>query len=365
MIKNNNQVYFFRLEGTATKKGIQVTPGMRCAILCCAYTDNIEKAEKIVRNDLLQDGWTDIVTEEKGLFDTSTLDDTDPNIMKVYKTATELGVASLIFSDEITMNIDEQKAVCKKYCANYLPVSSSLKVGISKNIQSGVKPINGLRHSIEGDTSGWYIWAGDEIPKHDDNFFVPLHISHLEEKCPLAIKFLGLPPGWRFLTDGKHEDVWEDESLLGVKKESVNTKDHFFLFEENGHNYSPDLSPHIIRGPYKTILKYISRKKLASSVGGYVLWEAPQKSDPRMLGGAIGVYGNREVPKFKRILREAGANFTVLKERGPYQKIDLIFNRKKMVSGYAVLSGDIFKQRFVYGNKFLESIFRNRTRSIK
>src|SRR5262249_4805049 len=31
------------------------------------------------------------------------------------------------------------------------------------------------------------------------NFFVPLHVSHLAEWCPAALKFLGLAPGWRFL----------------------------------------------------------------------------------------------------------------------------------------------------------------------
>jgi hypothetical protein len=28
------------------------------------------------------------------------------------------------------------------------------------------------------------------------------------------LKFLGLPPGWRFLTDGLYVDVWYDAALL-------------------------------------------------------------------------------------------------------------------------------------------------------
>lgn len=110
----------------------------------------------------------------------------------------------------------EQKQLCARYGAPWSEAPAYLKVGIALGVREGVLPIHGLRHSPEGDTTGWYIWAGeDELPE-DPDFFVPLHMEHLEEWCPLALKFLGLPPGWRFLTDGEHEDVWEDPSLLDV-----------------------------------------------------------------------------------------------------------------------------------------------------
>lgn len=83
-------------------------------------------------------------------------------------------------------------------------------------MRSGLRPINGLRHPPVGDTSGWYIWAGGE-PSSDASFFVPLHISHLDEWCPEILPFLGLAPGWRFLTDlDGYVDVWHDPSLLDI-----------------------------------------------------------------------------------------------------------------------------------------------------
>lgn len=109
--------------------------------------------------------------------------------------------------------LDAQKRVCSKYGVQHVPASADLKVGISRNVREGVLPINGLRHPPEGDTTGWYIWAGEDMSS-DPDFFVPLHVEHLSEWCPQLIPYLGLPPGWRFLIAGDHEDVWEDPSLL-------------------------------------------------------------------------------------------------------------------------------------------------------
>jgi hypothetical protein len=91
-----------------------------------------------------------------------------------------------------------------------------MKIGIAKNVLDRLLPVNGLRHPPAGDTTGWYIWAG-ETPSSDDDFFVPVHVSHLEQWCPEAIPFLGLPPGWRFIAAPGHEDVWFDPDLLNVR----------------------------------------------------------------------------------------------------------------------------------------------------
>jgi hypothetical protein len=108
-----------------------------------------------------------------------------------------------------------QQAFCKQHGLSWVPANSDQKVGIAENVKSGLMPLNGLRHPLNGDTTGWYIWAGGE-PNSDPEFFVPLHVQHLSDWCPLVIKFLGLPPGWRFLIAGDHEEIWEDTSLLQV-----------------------------------------------------------------------------------------------------------------------------------------------------
>ena len=45
-------------------------------------------------------------------------------------------------------------------------------------------------------------------------FFQPLCVDHLPEKCPLALRYLALPPGLRFLTDSDYSNVWYDDDLL-------------------------------------------------------------------------------------------------------------------------------------------------------
>lgn len=113
--------------------------------------------------------------------------------------------------------IEIQREICDKYGLNFEPCDLNLKIGISLNIIENKyeMPIYGSRLRTENGTNGWYIYAGDY--SEADDFFKPLHASHLEEICPLLLPYLGLAPGSRFLIaeNGNYVDVWEDLSLLG------------------------------------------------------------------------------------------------------------------------------------------------------
>jgi hypothetical protein len=73
-------------------------------------------------------------------------------------------------------------------------------------------PVHGLRHRPEGSTSGWFIWTGEL--SEDDDFFVPMHPSHLSDRVPGLVAELDAPPGSRFLLAPDHRDVWFDAALL-------------------------------------------------------------------------------------------------------------------------------------------------------
>jgi hypothetical protein len=79
-----------------------------------------------------------------------------------------------------------QKLLCQTYGVPWVASPKHLKVGIVMNVLEGVMPLNGLTHPIEGDTTGWYIWAGEYL-SDDSRFFKPLHVEHLNEWCPMAL----------------------------------------------------------------------------------------------------------------------------------------------------------------------------------
>lgn len=107
-----------------------------------------------------------------------------------------------------------QRNVCREIGCEFVATPPLSKVGFAFETL-GMVPINGLRHLPVGDTSGWYIWCGEEFSSAD-SFFSPLHSSHLIQKCPEVMKFLGLPPGYRFLLAGDYIDVWFDATLLEI-----------------------------------------------------------------------------------------------------------------------------------------------------
>jgi hypothetical protein len=109
---------------------------------------------------------------------------------------------------------ESQREFCKEHGAEYLAVSDNSKTGFAQDTR-GMLPINGLRHPSTGDTSGWYIWCGEQFSNASD-FFSALHTYHLYEEYPEIAKLLGLPPGYRFLLAGDYLDVWYDASLLNV-----------------------------------------------------------------------------------------------------------------------------------------------------
>src|SRR5689334_3598876 len=108
--------------------------------------------------------------------------------------------------------LGRQLEVCRRFGVDPHVTDDHLKVGIARNVRDGIQPLNGLRLLPDGDTTGWYIWAGEEISDQSD-FFAPLHLSHLREWCPDVLPYLQLPPGWRFQIAPEHEDVWLDDEL--------------------------------------------------------------------------------------------------------------------------------------------------------
>lgn len=111
----------------------------------------------------------------------------------------------------------DQKRVCSELGVALFSSPPGVIAGVADDVFQGVLPINGLRHPPIGGTSGWYIWAGGE-PGGAADYFKPTHVAHILEEIPMVVAFLGLPPGYRFLTDGSYKDIWFDPELLIVQE---------------------------------------------------------------------------------------------------------------------------------------------------
>ncbi len=113
------------------------------------------------------------------------------------------------------MSILREQTICEWVGVEPQKPVAGTKLGVALGTL-GSGQINGLRHKPENGTNGWYIWCGEELPQNDD-FFSPLHIEHIEKYLPEVKEYLDLPPGYRFLIDGKnYEDVWFDAELLNA-----------------------------------------------------------------------------------------------------------------------------------------------------
>lgn len=133
--------------------------------------------------------------------------------VKLWRHYLTTGEYNLFDHNVWSAHINRQKAICANTGVTWTPINPKLKIGMGGDLTTF--PINGLRHPREKGTTGWFIWAGEY--SDDADFFKPMHANHLLEINPTVIRYLGLPPGYRFLFDNRgYEDIWEDIHLLNL-----------------------------------------------------------------------------------------------------------------------------------------------------
>ena len=72
--------------------------------------------------------------------------------------------------------------------------------------------------------------------------------------------------------------------------------------------------PVVIKADRKWVERFIPIGEFETLFGGYITWQ-PTKQ----IAETLGVWGKRNVSRFRRILRERGADFTVVNGEGPKQ----------------------------------------------
>jgi hypothetical protein len=77
----------------------------------------------------------------------------------------------------------------------------------------------------------------------------------------------------------------------------------------------------VIKGSYQWVERYIPVDEFAQLFGGCMMWRETETKTTEMPDEALGVWGQRKASKFRRILRERGADFKVIEEEGPLQEL--------------------------------------------
>ena len=80
----------------------------------------------------------------------------------------------------------------------------------------------------------------------------------------------------------------------------------------------------VIKGSRAAIEKYVPLVEFGPLFGGYVLWRAPEPPTEAMPDEGLGVWGHRTVAKFRRILRERGAEIVREFGSGPRQRLSIV-----------------------------------------
>jgi hypothetical protein len=94
------------------------------------------------------------------------------------------------------------------------------------------------------------------------------------------------------------------------------------LFEFPMHTTSSSDTPALtIRGSRAAVEAFIPRDEFGTLFGGFALWDLPAEPTEVMPDEAIGVWSRRMCSRFRRVLRERGADIEVREERGPEQRI--------------------------------------------
>jgi len=73
--------------------------------------------------------------------------------------------------------------------------------------------------------------------------------------------------------------------------------------------------PAVVKSEIDWVVQFIPVSEFETLFGGYITWHPTDQ-----IGETIGVWGKRNVSRFRRTLRERGAEFDVIDNEGPHQR---------------------------------------------
>ncbi len=87
-------------------------------------------------------------------------------------------------------------------------------LALSRSVRAGIRPIHGVRLEPGPGTTGWFFWAGERSPRHQE--FDPTCVAHACAVAPEIADFLELAPGYR-VRIGPDGYAWRDARLTEAR----------------------------------------------------------------------------------------------------------------------------------------------------
>lgn len=75
---------------------------------------------------------------------------------------------------------EQQRAVCRRFHPQFSSCGMHLKLGVSLNVKSGIRPLNGMRINADSGTNG-LVHLGERNVFARSRLFIPLHGEHRKQ----------------------------------------------------------------------------------------------------------------------------------------------------------------------------------------
>ena len=103
---------------------------------------------------------------------------------------------------------------------------------------------------------------------------------------------------------------------------------HVILYETPLPGVTVSRTPPLtVRGARDAVERFIPLTEFEALFGGWALWAPPARPTADLPGEALGVWSRRTCSRFRRVLRERGAEVELRREPGPEQRIAQLVSR--------------------------------------
>ncbi len=109
-------------------------------------------------------------------------------------------------------------------------------------------------------------------------------------------------------------NFWNRVSSWFRHKSTGGQKGIVYTFESPLLGYTRSV-PAVIKGELGWVAQFIPVAEFEELFGGYITWHPTDE-----IAETIGVWGKRNITRFRRILRDRGAEFDIVDGEGPTQK---------------------------------------------